>query len=271
MRRAWGADLLHDQRFLITGSVLNHATARRFLIDRCIRIYPVFLTIHLLSFAVGPVIGYKVFSGISVGGWLRLFVENLLLLPGIFNLPLVQLNAWSLSYEALFYIVAALTYVLAVRTDRNWALAFACAASAVSLWHSPQCIFFLMGILVYFCRPIAALNIPGFVSIPMLLAMLWILLLAEGNSVLAYAAVLPGVVLFWSVVDGSCLLSQFTRTPVMMYFGAISYSFYLWSPVVTFPLKFFCPGGRQDGPGIRSAVFRPVRLSGEHSSGTFEL
>src|SRR5665213_3449768 len=33
---------------LITASLLRHQRAGRFLVDRCIRIYPVFLTIHLL-------------------------------------------------------------------------------------------------------------------------------------------------------------------------------------------------------------------------------
>jgi peptidoglycan/LPS O-acetylase OafA/YrhL len=225
--------------FLIAGSIINHANAKRFLIDRCVRIYPVFLTIHLILFAVGPFIGYKVFSGISVVGWLKLFVENVLFLPGIFNLPLVQLNAWSLSYEALFYIIAVVTYVLASRAGRPYAWAFVCVVSAPLVWHYQGCIFFIMGVIVYFCRPIVALKIPRFASVPMLVLMLSILVLAAENPFLMYVAAIPGVVVFWCVMDGSCLLSQIAKTPVMVYFGTISYSFYLWHQVVMFPLKFF--------------------------------
>jgi peptidoglycan/LPS O-acetylase OafA/YrhL len=224
--------------FLITGSIINHANPKRFLIDRCIRIYPVFLTIHLISFAVGPFLRYKVFAGITVGGWFKLFIENVLFLPGIFNLPLVQLNAWSLSYEALFYIIAVLTYMLALRAGKTVAWVFVCLVSAALLWQYPQCIFFITGVTVYFCRPLLALKIPKYLSIPALLAMLYVFYLAGERPLLVYAAAIPGWIMFWSVVDGACWLSKITKTRVMMYFGSISYSFYLWHEVVTFPLKF---------------------------------
>jgi peptidoglycan/LPS O-acetylase OafA/YrhL len=44
--------------------------------------------------------------------------------------------------------------------------------------------------------------------------------------------------MFWSVVKGRCYLSRFLTTRLLAYFGTISYSFYLWHAVVTFPLKF---------------------------------
>ena len=42
---------------------------------------------------------------------------------------------------------------------------------------------------------------------------------------------------FLSVVEGRCLLSAILRTRFLQYLGTISYSFYLWSPVVTYPMK----------------------------------
>jgi peptidoglycan/LPS O-acetylase OafA/YrhL len=39
------------------------------------------------------------------------------------------------------------------------------------------------------------------------------------------------------VVEGRCLLSAMLRTRFLQYLGTISYSFYLWSPVVTYPMK----------------------------------
>jgi peptidoglycan/LPS O-acetylase OafA/YrhL len=43
--------------------------------------------------------------------------------------------------------------------------------------------------------------------------------------------------MFLCVVEGKCRLSALLRTRYLQYFGTISYSFYLWSPVVTYPMK----------------------------------
>src|ERR1700758_76795 len=62
--------------FLITGSLIRHASATKFLVDRAIRIYPVFMTIQVIVFAAGPVIHYKWLAGISFPAWALAFVEN---------------------------------------------------------------------------------------------------------------------------------------------------------------------------------------------------
>ncbi len=225
--------------FLITGSIINHANAKRFLIDRCIRIYPVFLVIHLLSFSVGPFLGYKVFSGITPYRWIVLFWQNLLFLPGIFAVPIVQPNAWSLSYEALFYLVAAFGYVLLKRTGRLYGLSSLCLISATILWFYPMFIFFLMGVCVFFFRNIRLPKVHRYIAPPALLLMFYFLAFADAHPLFIYAAAGPGLVAFWSIVSGSGLLARITTSRILLYFGTISYSFYLWHQLVTFPLKFF--------------------------------
>ena len=232
--------------FLITGSVIHHADAAQFLVDRCIRIYPVFLLIHLISFGLGPLLQYKVFAGITLPGWCRLFVENLFFLPGVFPIPAVQTNAWSLSYEALFYLVAALTYVVGKRLGSRAAASLVILVSAVTLWWLPYCVFFLMGVGVYLFSRRIHLRLPDFLSVILLPATLVLLSLADNgqstwgnNRWRVYAASISGLLMFWSVVQGRCYLSRFLKSRLLMYFGTISYSFYLWHAVVTFPLKFF--------------------------------
>ena len=63
------------------------------------------------------------------------------------------------------------------------------------------------------------------------------LTVAETHGGLIYLAVIPAFAFFLSVVEGRCLLSVILRTRFLQYLGTISYSFYLWSPVVTYPLK----------------------------------
>jgi peptidoglycan/LPS O-acetylase OafA/YrhL len=225
--------------YLITGSLIRHASAGKFLVDRAIRIYPVFMTIQVIVFSLGPVIHYKWLAGISPPAWAAAFVENGLFLPGIFDLPLAQLNAWSLSYEAAFYLLSAAAYVLIRHIGRRPVIAALAILAAIVVAFTPfdgRAVFFLPGVAIYFLSQRAPPNLPSWVralSVPALIATL-AMLTADG---LVYAAAIPGFVFFLSVVEGRCLLSAMLRSRFLQYLGTISYSFYLWSPVVTFPMK----------------------------------
>jgi peptidoglycan/LPS O-acetylase OafA/YrhL len=84
------------------------------------------------------------------------------------------------------------------------------------------------------------LILPGWfraLSIPALALMLVLLTLGETRAGVVYLATVPAFVMFLCIVDGKCLLSALLRTRTPQYLGTISYSFYLWSPVVTYPMK----------------------------------
>ncbi len=226
--------------YLITASLIRHQSARKFLIDRCIRIYPVFLTIHLLVFALGPMLSYKWMAGISSTHWAEAFVSNALFLPGVFNLPLAQLNAWSLSYEAAFYLLSAIVFVAAGRVGRIAAAIGLATVLLPLLAIYPTAAFFLVGVAVFFITTKTAVRVPPvfrWLSVPGLVAVFFLLTLAQGRGGVVYAALAPGLIFFWSIVDGRCVLSFFLRARWLQYLGTISYSFYLWSPVVTYPMK----------------------------------
>jgi peptidoglycan/LPS O-acetylase OafA/YrhL len=226
--------------YLITGSLIRHQSAAKFLVDRAIRIYPVFMTIQLIVFGLGPVIHYKWLSGISPRDWGVTFVENALFLPGIFDVPLAQLNAWSLSYEAAFYLLSAFCFVL-IRYVGRWPVIAALAlflAFFIPLY--ARAVFFLPGVAIYFLSQRRAISAPAWVrllSVPALFATLALLTVAETVPGLIYLAVIPAFGFFRSVVEGRCLLSAMLRTRFLQYLGTISYSLYLWSPVVTYPMK----------------------------------
>jgi peptidoglycan/LPS O-acetylase OafA/YrhL len=265
--------------YLITGSLIRHASAGKFLVDRAIRIYPVFMTIQLLVFALGPVIHYKWLAGISPPAWALAFVENGLFLPGIFDLPLAQLNAWSLSYEAAFYLLSAAAYVLVRHIGRRPVIAALAILAAITVAFAPfyaRAVFFLPGVAIYFLSRHAPLNLPPWVralSIPALIATLAVLTLSETVDGLVYAAAIPGFVLFLSVVEGRCLLSAMLRSRFLQYLGTISYSFYLWSPVVTFPMKLVIERylhGRLDSLAI-TVLFATVGFSASVASASYRI
>ena len=227
--------------YLITGSLIRHGSAAKFLIDRTIRIYPVFLTIQLIVFGLGPFIHYRWLADIGFGDWVIAFLENGLFLPGIFDLPLAQQNAWSLSFEAAFYLISAACFVL-VRYVGRWPVIVGVALFlAYFLSIDGRAVYFLPGVATFFIVRHSDVRLPPWfraLSIPGLLLTLGIITLSEtlkGPTV--FFGAVPGLIFFLCVVEGRCLLSAILRAPALQYLGTISYSFYLWSPVVTYPMK----------------------------------
>jgi peptidoglycan/LPS O-acetylase OafA/YrhL len=242
--------------YLITGSLLRHGNSGRFLVDRAIRIYPVFLTIQILVFTLGPLIDYKWLTGIDVGDWLITFVENALFLPGIFDLPLAQLNAWSLSYETAFYLVAAGFFLLWKRVGLWLPVSLLGILLSVVLLLYARSAFFLPGIMIFLLTEQTRIVLPGWfrvLSIPALALTLAILTVSETHVGVIYFAMAPAFIFFICIVEGRCWLSALLRTPFLQCLGTISYSFYLWSPVVTYPMKLAIQGylhGRIDDLAI---------------------
>jgi peptidoglycan/LPS O-acetylase OafA/YrhL len=230
--------------FLITASLLRAPTVGHFLINRVLRIYPVFLVTHLILFTLGPALQYKLLQDIDAAHWSWLFVTNGLLLPGIFDIPLVQLNAWSLSYEAAFYGFAILAYLVGRRLPPAARTALIVLAAAGVCYLYPRGVFFAAGAVVYLMGEAARdlgrrrWLVPG-----LLLPALFLLLQASlpappGWLRLGYGlGFFIGVPLFAALVYGTGRFGGLLRTRAMQYLGTISYSFYLWHPFAYFAGK----------------------------------
>jgi peptidoglycan/LPS O-acetylase OafA/YrhL len=227
--------------YLITGSLIHHANVRAFLADRVARIYPVFLFIHLILFLLAPVVGYKWMIGITPLAWIFHFFSNLFFLPGLLPLPLMQLNAWSLSYEAAFYLLSATIYWL---WDRGRGLAYVILAGVVPIFlaHYPRAAFLLTGVVAYFLfnrkNPTRAVSIPG-LGIPGFAGFLFVMsfALTSPHIYLVWLALPFGFCFFADAVQQTPPIANLLRTGLMQFFGTISYSLYLWHPIVMFPLR----------------------------------
>lgn len=228
--------------YLITGSLIRHADIGKFFIDRVARIYPVFLVLHVILFAVAPMMHYKWTAGLTPAEWALHFVSNLLMLPGVFKLPLMQLNAWTLSYEWLFYIVSAIAY-FAYSRKLNWLKAVLILAVPALLVLYPRAVFFLAGAAVFFAnrRDVA---LPKLVSNPVVVIALPFLFAAmmgysNDNEApwMTYLAFVPGVLLFALITRSAPIYKAVLESKPVQFMGTISYSFYLLHPVVTTPLK----------------------------------
>jgi peptidoglycan/LPS O-acetylase OafA/YrhL len=264
---AWLAVTLHSGMFgvelffmisgyLITGSVIRHGNALRFLEDRIIRIYPALTIVLGCIFIAGPIVHYGLLTDITPARYVRDLLSNFLLLPGVFDLPIVLVVAWSLSYEALFYLLCAAVYMQAVRGTRWLALAVAVGSALLLIPLHPRAVFFLPGIAVWFWGR----RLRGRLPVEPLLLMLvfgfawrgfverhpcnsWITGgcgVPEASTAglgLALLAIVAGTLLFAAVVSGAGLLPRLLQTRLFQFLGTISYSFYLWHTLVMFVIK----------------------------------
>jgi len=223
--------------YLIVQSLVKHADVPTFLKDRVIRIYPLFLALHLVMFTAGPLAGYGWMGSLkhSIAGYVASFTSNLLFLPGMLDLPLAQKNAWSLSYEAAFYLIASLFYLSwslrRVRKLTAAALAtVALSGSAAAIWFHPDSAFFLVGVVAFGMATIGLRWMDG----PWQAAngIVFLLLSLTFFRTFAPLSMLFGLALFLTVIHEVGWFSAFLRTRVLQYLGKISYSLYLIHPFV---------------------------------------
>ena len=245
--------------YLILRSLSRHGSIGRFLKLRVVRIYPVFLLLHLLLFTVGPLRHYEWMAHLSPASYVIHFLSNLLFLPGVLDLPIAQKNAWSLSYEATFYVLAALLY-FATRPNnrllwlRRAALAAGLVGAGAFLYHRPYAGFLLVGVLLHFAQERFAGSLERVAQTPWLGGvglLAAFIAFAFADAGLAVPVLFPIALLcaggfFATIIAERGGFAALLQTRPLQYFGIISYSFYLIHPFVLDPLR---------------AAFRPVAAS----------
>ncbi len=241
--------------YLISGSLARHGNVKIFLIDRAIRVYPVFLAIQLPLYILAPNLHwYDWAANQSSLDRVLLFFSNLFFLPGIFSLPLLQLNAWSLSYEAAFYMIAAL-FSRQLNSTRNWMILSGMIISAVLvIFMYPAAIFFVVGVGAYWLkhlRPAYSLPSPHpLIELLALFVYMFIMgaLLNSQHLILgpqlnwhihhlAGFAALFSSIYFWAILQGKSLFNALLQCRCVQLMGSISYSFYLIHMPVVFSLR----------------------------------
>ncbi|MBR1194038.1 acyltransferase [Bradyrhizobium sp. AUGA SZCCT0160] len=231
--------------FLIPASLVRHRSVAKFFYDRCLRILPVFVILHLTLFTIGPIVGYKFFKGIDVGTYVQLFFVNLAFLPDALGLPIGQQNAWTLSYEWAFYILFAAIFV-AVARRRNWMLALPLIALALAgIWFRPIAAYFLVGLL--FSAVDMPIRLRGWTGL-LAGAVCGIAMYLSIEYLHPFVGLIPGLLLFGMVLAQNSGVAAALSAPSLQYLGKISYSLYLVHPFALFPLQMI--GANLAGRGV---------------------
>jgi peptidoglycan/LPS O-acetylase OafA/YrhL len=219
--------------YVISASLARHRSVMWFFYDRALRILPLFYALNLIVFAVGPIVGYKFFKGVSMSAYLQIFSANMLFLPDLTGLPWAQQNAWTLAWEWVFYILFAAAFYLSLDRRRLAAFSMVAAGGALAIAF-PVAIFFAVGIFLRrFESRLASLgNVGVVVGVACLVAM-YVLI----DLVHPYAAVLPAIIVFAAALSNSGTMARILSSPALLRTGDISYSLYLTHPFVLFPLQ----------------------------------
>jgi peptidoglycan/LPS O-acetylase OafA/YrhL len=242
--------------FLIAQTLKKHHSLRIFIKNRLVRIYPVFLVLHVIIFAIGPAKGYDWMGDLQYGSldYFKAFFANLLFLPGIFDLPIAQKNAWSLSYEALFYILAGLVFQTSTTLRglaKNLGLVLLGVLIVVAISNWINGVFFLIGVGCYLIqsnydrqesestkysldKTVLSVTILGHQPLPSTYR--WgvpcLVIAAIGYAYHPLIAVPFLSIFFIEVIREEAFSAQILRLQPMQFLGTISYSLYLIHPFV---------------------------------------
>ena len=240
--------------FVICGTLRRSTGPAAFIEDRAIRLLPALWCTILAISAASIIAGLPGFSRGELHAFPLWLAANLAALPGIFPIKLIHPAAWTLSYEMCFYATCAAAWRCGGGSGSGWCSA--CCRWACWRWPS------IRGRVLPLrraggaghgrgARDARAGAPPGDLAdgVPGLLAG------DPGTArpaavdrdadaaverlelALGAAAFVSVTICFWGIVNGHGGLSRMLLTRPMQFMGTISYSFYLWHPIVMSSVK----------------------------------
>ena len=241
--------------FLIPTSLVRHGNPNRFLVDRVLRIMPLYVLLHVVVFSSGPLIDYKEFRGMSAGAYAENFLSNLFLLAPITGHFLVQQNSWTLTFEWGFYLLVILAYVGITSPRGAYLLALVAVASVAAVIISPLFLYFALGMAFAFMK--LSVRLPNAVG-----CLIWcgaLIAFFYASQYIGVGLGLPLSALVYGILlDADSGPARLLSHRIFQYLGRISYSLYLLHPFVLFPFVFL--GSKLTGHGLSQEAWFLVYL-----------
>lgn len=261
--------------FVILASLLRHRSIGGFLHDRVARIFSAWIPALCAVTAMCLLLQIPPLEGLTVGEAGALFVGNLFLLPPIVRFPMIHQVSWSLSYEWVFYLTAAMGLFLYRRSSPRYAvLALWLTLGALFIMLFPRALFFVTGVLVFKYRDWFAER-ARWLRFPLVSLLVFLVAwratgafkahlndtvfdyLMDGRWIALVIAFIASLHLFASVTLDASRQTAFLSGRTFQFLGNISYSFYLWHTLVmAFVKRFVTPLIVPEyGVGVAVAVF----------------
>ncbi len=250
--------------YVIAGTLRRARSPAAFLEDRAIRIYPVLWASILAIVGLGLATGTHAFANERLSHLAWTVPLNLLALPGILPFDNIHPAAWSLSYEMAFYLFCTACWAMRQRLGpvAYW---IAAPAAMVLIATYPRGVFLLSGVLVAegWTRGRTLVRLTGRLTwrltrhpLPLILLFLLCWRMVQELSLpvhiinttmldwatdarlpLAALGIVSATLGFAGIVEGHGAFGRILRSRPFQYLGTISYSFYLWHPIVMSGVK----------------------------------
>lgn len=220
--------------YVILPSVLRY-TPREFALRRFFRLYPLFFAFSLLFITINALT--NAFPDLNS---IHTIISALLMINLLTETQQLTPNAWSLSYEVLFYAMACAMVHVAVRRRHLLGTALLIAVAAWIVSRYPAMAFFLAGIGARLLEDASirpSLLVRQGLEILTLSGCVY-LASAEHYNYLAkdlgdwrsYALYVCTAVYFYMAISPGSLTTPILKNPSFFYLGTVSYSLYIAHP-----------------------------------------
>lgn len=231
----WGVELF----FTISGFVILPSIMRYSLKDfgerRFFRLYPLFFALTVVYVVLNALLEVYPKSNDPVA-----IISGFLFINLLTQTEQLTPNAWSLTYEVMFYALAAFGYHFIFRKRSLLPAALVLILSALFLYRYPIAWFFVGGMLIRLAYD-AKISPPAYLirACEILLAATWIYLAANYRmqfdrdfitTPYAWGLLASTVLFFYFAVQPQSVSTAISRFRWIAYLGTVSYSLYLVHP-----------------------------------------
>ena len=253
--------------YLIYGMLIEkQRTFGPYILRRIQRIYPAFIAVFLLYLLLSVIFPTESKIPPNWGGASIYILQNIFLLPGLFNITPIITVAWSLSYEFFYYLVVPL--VVTGLSLKSWqphhrlifflGLSLALFTCFALMGGQVRLMMFLPGILLY---EVLKLNNHGRffpIGIPALLLAIGLAAIMEQMNVAEWLRFSMMFILFFIFCFDSFaqagITSRILSFSPLRWLGNMSYSYYLFHGI-TLRATFMCLDKVYPATGSGTYVF----------------